>query len=203
MDREADLSSAITEVQLALERLRIASIRASPSRASASAQPEWELVAADPAGQPLGSSSGSSPAPSGYPRADPTPPLPISRADTEAGFGDCPQHCIDLCVRLTAGPLSAEARAKRAWRAGCWAAEVLAGRWATPLSSAPLAVKPAVYVVLRSCLGRPARFSSFTALRRVIGEISGSDAVLHSFGSIAEARVYCCGAGVPFPEPLA
>ena len=116
-------------------------------------------------------------------------PLPISRADTEAGFGDCPQHCIDLCVRLTAGPLSAEARAKRAWRAGCWAA--------------PLAVKPAVYVVLRSCLGRPARFSSFTALRRVIGEISGSDAVLHSFGSIAEARVYCCGAGVPFPEPLA
>ena len=37
MDSEADLSSAITEVQLALERLRIASIRASPPRATASA----------------------------------------------------------------------------------------------------------------------------------------------------------------------
>ena len=37
MDSEADLSSAIAEVQLALERLRIASIRASPPRATASA----------------------------------------------------------------------------------------------------------------------------------------------------------------------
>ncbi|CAE7042207.1 unnamed protein product [Symbiodinium sp. CCMP2592] len=57
----------------------------------------------------------------------------------------------------------------------------------------PRNIQPAVYVVLRSRLGRPARFTSFTALRRAIGEIEGSDSVLHSFGSIAEAKVYCYG----------
>ena len=72
-----------------------------------------------------------------------------------------------------------------------------------PLSSAPLAVKPVCYVVLRSGrLDRPARFATFAALRRAIGEISGSDSVLHSFGSLAEARVYCYAAGVPFPDLL-
>ena len=214
---EPELASAIVEVQRALERLRIASL-SSPAGASASAAPEWELVSAGPAGQlpdrvssarssPLGYPSAGPPSPrpspSGYPSADPNPAPPVSRSDTEASFADCPQYCLDLCCRLTAGPLSSEARAKRAWRAGKWAAEVLAGRWATPLSSAPLAVKPVCYVVLRSGrLDRPARFATFAALRRAIGEISGSDSVLHSFGSLAEARVYCYAAGVPFPDLL-
>ena len=200
---EIDLSSAITEVQQALERLRIASLQ-SPPRGAASSSPEWEVVDTDPAGQLPGSSASPSPPLCGYPRAARVPALPVSRTDTENSFAECPQYCLDLCIRLSAGPLSSEARAQRAWRAGKWAAEVLAGRWATPLSSSPLAIKPVCYVVLRSdLLQRPARFSSFTALPRAIGEIHGSNAVLQSFGSLAEAKVYCYGAGVPFPEPFA
>ncbi|CAE7940482.1 mok12, partial [Symbiodinium necroappetens] len=94
-----------------------------------------------------------------------------------AAFPDCPQHCFDLCLRLSCPG-------------------VLAGRWATPFATPALpSVRPVVYVVLSSSkLSSPARFSTFAALRAVIGEVSGSDAVLHSFGSLAEARVYCYAA---------
>ena len=203
---EADLSSAITEVQLALERLRIASLR-TPGRAS-SAEPasEWEVVAPPSGELPVGSRARVDSPLKGYPKALPEPVSapPATRAATEAAFPACPQYCLDLCVRLTSPGVSAEARARRAWRAGCWAREVLAGRWATPLSSQPLpSVRPVVYVVLYSAhLPGPARFSTFAALRAAIGEIAHSDSVLHSFGSLAEAKVYCYAAEVEFPAPV-
>ena len=184
---EADLPTAILEVQQALERLRIASLHSAP---------EWELVSEPPAGGDTARGSSDSPQPArGYPKAVPRPPP--SRSSVEASFPDCPVYCLDLCTRLSAG----ESRAKRAWRAGCWAAEVLAERWPTPLSSPPLQVRPVVYVVLRADrLSAPARFSTFSALRQAVGEIAGSSTVCHSFGSLAEARVYCYAAGVPFPS---
>ena len=200
---EAEISSAITEVQLALERLRIATLRSPHRAASADPLPEWEVVSEPPAeAVPAGSGSSSRTSPSGYPKAAAQQP-PATRAATEASFPDCPQHCFDLCLRLSCPGVPSESRARRAWRAGCWAREVLAGRWATPLSTPALpSVRPVVYVVLSSSkLPSPTRFSTFSALRAVIGEVSGSDAVLHSFGSLAEARVYCYAAEVEFPPP--
>ena len=162
------MSAAILEVQQALERLCIASLHSAP---------EWELVFEPPAGGDTAGGSSDSPQPArGHPKAVPRPPP--SRSSAEAPFPDCP-----LCTRLSAG----ESRAKRAWRGGCWAAEVLAERWPTPLSFPPV-----VYVVLRADrLSAPARFSTFSALRQAVGEIAGSSTFCHSFGSLAEARVYC------------
>ena len=201
MSQEPDLDQAITEVQEALERLRIATARVSDN---------WEVVENPP---PVSSSA--APAASatviqdGYrsaPATDcasqaPNRSVPRSRAATAASFPACPQHCLDLCRPLSASGLGPEGRARRAWRAGCWAREVIEGRWPTPLSSETLNLRPSVYVVLWDpSLPNGARFSSFSALRAVIGDVSSSRAVFHSFPSLAEARVYCYGAQRPLPD---
>ncbi|CAE7243857.1 mok12 [Symbiodinium necroappetens] len=168
---EAEISSAITEVQLALERLRIATLRSPHRAASADPLPEWEVVSEPPA--------------------------------EAAAFPDCPQHCLDLCLRLSCPGVPSENRARRAWRAGCWAREVLAGRWATPLATPALpAVRPVVYVVLFSSkLPSPARFSTFAALRAVIGEVSGLGVALLRLPGRGQSLLLRCRGGVTFTLP--
>ena len=135
MSGEPDLSSAIAEVQAALERLRIAADR------SASASQGWSFVDSPPeassAPHPVGGSSDRVPSPHPPTRvaSRPAPPAAPTRAETASSFAACPRYCLDLCSRLTSSSLSASERAKRAWVAGLWAREVLDGRWATPLPS--------------------------------------------------------------------
>ena len=201
MSGEPDLSSAIAEVQAALERLRIAADR------SASASQGWSFVDSPPeassAPHPVGGSSDRVPSPHPPLRVASrhAPPAAPTRAETASSFAACPQYCLDLCSRLTSSSLSASERAKRAWVAGLWAREVLDGRWATPLSSPSVGLRPTVYIVLRCVdLAEPARYSTYTAFRRAVGPLENSSTVCHSFPSLAEARVYCYAAGVPLPH---
>ena len=194
MSQGPDLDQAITEVQEALERLRIATSRLGDN---------WEVVEAVPSQVPLAAAPAApaSAVQDGFISQTLASPSPRTRASTAASFPSCPQYCIDLCRALSASSLCPEGRARRAWRAGCWAREVLEGHWATPLSSEALNLRPSVYVVLwHPNLPNGARFSSFSALRAVVGDISASRAVFHSFPSLAEAKVYCYGAQRPLPS---
>ena len=200
MSGESDLSAAIAEVQVALERLRLAADR------SATSSQGWDFV--DP---PAAGSAGRQTARGSRSRVlSPEQPPTVSpsatraaptRAETASSFAPCPQYCLDICSRLSSSSLSASERATRAWTAGLWAKEVLEGRWGTPLPSVSVSLRPTVYVVLRcSDLPEPARFNTYTAFRRAVGPLEESDAVCHSFPSLAEARVYCYAAGIPLPH---
>ena len=183
MDRELDQS--ISDLQSALERLRLAVDR------RGNAHDEWELV------QEVGpTSSASAPSAPNRHRVTISGPAP-TRGSIAASFPACPVHCLDLCDRLAdTAPLATAERAKRAWVAGCWAKAVLDGPAPTPV----LSLRPTCYVVLQcSRLPAPSRFSSLSSFRAAVGPLEGSDTVCHSFASIAEARVYCAAAGVPFP----
>ena len=204
MSRELD--RAIAEVQVALERLRVA------THSSASSSADWEVVS-DP-----GISEGdrdrvprpplrvtlSDPEPvssrrSGAPASSASVPAPETRSEIAASFPECPQYCLDLCRALSSPVLSAEGRAKRAWLAGRWFKAVLEGRVATPSPAPVLALRPVVYIVFRGpSISVPCRFSTFTAFRRAVGSLEGSDTLCQSFPSIAEAKVFCYAVGIPF-----
>ena len=188
-----DLARTIAEVQGALERLRI-SVQNQADRA----ETPW-VVVSDPSPAPSAPSSaealtrrvggsGSSGA--------------LSRSDIRAAFPPCPDHCLDLCARLAvAGDFGPAQRARRAWTAGLWAKEVLQGKVPTPDPAPVINLRPCVYIVLRSeRLPAPARFSTFGALRAAVGPLENTSTVCHSFPSLAEARVFCIAAEVPFPQ---
>ena len=190
MSTDQDLSAAIAEVQLALERLRLAADR------SASSQQGWDVI--DPPAEAAPAETnlrGSSPQ---------TPPrvAPRRTAPATASFATCPQYGLDLCACLAAAGsgLSAEERAKRAWVAGLGPKRCLKA-WGTPLPSASVGLRPTIYIVLRCVdLPEPARFNSYASFRRAVGPLENTDTICHSFPSLAEARVYCYAAGVALPH---
>ncbi|CAE7676319.1 HERC6 [Symbiodinium sp. CCMP2592] len=104
---------------------------------------EWEVVV-DPAARTL-----SEPVRHAVP-----PPLPA-----------------DILFLARSLPLaSREARATRAWKAGFWAGEVLAGRLDFPEASDRIAVRSTIYVVLRcDALPGPASFRGFRAFKNAVG----------------------------------
>ena len=195
MDPE-ELAQSIGDLQAALSRLSLA-----VSRSSAHDESPWELVGPPASSSssrvPRGHFAGAEPGvTSAAPRAAPT------RSSIAASFPPWPDHCIDLCGRLSSSASFSPAdRARRAWVAGQWAKAVLQGEVPTPLPTPVLNVKPTCYVVLRSDrLPGPARYSTYSAFRAAVGPLEGSDSVTHSFGSISEARVFCIAAGVDFPR---
>ena len=125
---------------------------------------------------------------------------PETREQIQQSFPEVPEDLLRLASRLSGSKASAESRIRRAWRAGCWAGAVLAGRCATPCRSEQLDVRPRVYVVLRaSSLSSPAAFSSSASYFRAVGSFEESS-LSHSFPSETEARAYCRAARVDFPE---
>ena len=179
-----DLSQAISEVQAALERLRIAT----GSAAAASAATDWEVVS-EPGPEvdrdhrvprpPLRATlSDPEPVPSRHSgaAASSSAPVPQTRSEIASSFPDCPQYCLDLCRTLSSPALPAESRARRAWTCGCWFKAVLEGRVATPSPAPVLALRPTVYIVLRApAVNAPCRFSTFTSFKRVVGSLEGTD----------------------------
>ena len=106
---------------------------------------------------------------------------------------------LGLCHSL-GSPAECRSRALRAWTAGCWAKAVLEGKIPKPRPTPKIPQRPSVYIVLRAPgVDRPARVSTSNEYFRLIPTFTEST-LSHSFPSIAEARVYCEGAGVPFPD---
>ena len=151
-----------------------------------------------PASGPAGEASSAYPAPS-----DTSSVSGVSRSSQYNALAEeipvVPDFCVALCGRLAAGTLSARQRAERAWESGCWAKFVLEGRIQKPRPSRPCDVANSIYVVLRAqgylC---PLYVTSASAYRAIVGDFK-SDTLSHGFGSQAEAKVYCAGAGVAFP----
>ena len=150
---------------------------------------EWEVVA-DPA---VPSSSTLSVPLSSSAEAR-TPSEPVRHASPPP----LPEDVLFLARSL---PLaSREARAVRAWKAGFWAGEVLAGRLDYPDASERIAVRSTVYAVLRcDALPGPAAFHGFRAFKSAVGALEHSNTVCHGFPTEGEARIFCAGANVPFP----
>ena len=155
-----------------------------------------------------GSLAGAS-APSGLERRSAQGPFPGSsgfgtepqvgsetRAQILASFPAVPDHLLVLCEALTLAAGPTEARAHRAWVAGCWARAVLDGRVRTPNRTPPIQLAPRAYVVLRAAGIRcPALFRSRRDYFAALGTLEGSDSVSHAWPSEAEARVYLEAAG--------
>ena len=123
-----------------------------------------------------------------------------TRAEIEASFRACPQHCLDLASRLSGSIEFSRKRIHRAWRAGQWAGAVLQGRVGSPNRSEQLPLQPRVRVVLRSSSSQaPACFRSSSSYWAYLGGTHGTS-ISHSFPSETEARIYCQGADIEFPE---
>ena len=130
---------------------------------------------------------------------------PTSRRETRQeiadSFAPCPGRLLDTATKIGGGRDFFESRIKRAFLAGQWAGAVLAGRAGSPNRSEQLALRPRVYVVLRAAgLVAPTVVFSSADFFRIVGNLQTSDSVSHSFPSETEARAYCEGAGVPYPE---
>ena len=107
-------------------------------------------------------------------------------------------------VRALASSLRVEAgaRAERAWTIGYWARFCLADRLRAPRPSTPCRHPNTIYVVLKapgfSCPLVCTRGSDY---RHVVGNFE-RDTLSHGFASLAEAKIYCCGAGVEYPDSI-
>ena len=114
-----------------------------------------------------------------------------------------PDFCVALCGSLRSTELGFRDRASRAWESGWWARFTLENRIDKPRPSRPCPIANTVYVVLRApgyeC---PLYVQSSSQYRAIVGDFK-APTVSHGFASLAEARVYCVGAGVTLPaSPL-
>ena len=106
-----------------------------------------------------------------------------------------------LASRLSGSKLSGEGRLERAWKAGCWASVVQAGRIGSPNSTPALDLRSRFYAVLAAPgLEHPTIYRSSTSYWRVVGSLRNSPAISHSFPSEIEAKVYLAAAGVVEPD---
>lgn len=111
-----------------------------------------------------------------------------------------PDFAARLCSNLTGGSLCGRERARRAWESGWWARFCLEGRLQKPRPSKPCDLANSCYVVLRAegydC---PLLVTRAADYRAIVKEFKG-DSLSHGFASQSEAKVYCLGAGVEFPQ---
>ena len=134
----------------------------------------------------------------------PTPsPVRETRDQIERSFEDCPLYVLALGARLSGSTTPGEERIKRAFKAGQWAQAVIQGRSGSPNRTPQLDLRPRIYVVLRNSRGpSPICYLSSSSYHRAVGDLSSSSSISHSFPSEAEARAYCRGADVDFPNSL-
>ena len=111
-----------------------------------------------------------------------------------------PDFVVRLCSSLTASKLDFKERAARAWEAGWWARFCVAGRINKVRPSKPIELANTCYIILRAegypC---PLLCQKASDYRAVVGDFK-KQTVSHGFPSLAEARAYCHGAGVQFPD---
>ena len=142
--------------------------------------------------------------PSSSPSRVPEYPLQVPEPEGyPQGASPLPLHLRDLCRHLRGGLLTGEQRAERAWKAGLWAAEVLAGRSRCPEASPATGLQNRYYAVLRAeipdFLG-PVVVRTFSAYSALVGRLPGGTSISHAFPSESETRVYFAGAGLAFPS---
>ena len=124
-----------------------------------------------------------------------------TREEIAASFGPCPQRLVQLAAKLGGSDESGVSRVRRASRAGQWAGAVLSGRVGSPNLSEQIGLRPRCYVVLKSDrISSPRVVFSSTAYLDLVGDLRDSSSVSHSFPSETEAKIYCAGAGVPYPD---
>ena len=113
-----------------------------------------------------------------------------------------PVSALQLCANLRGGKLSAKQRAERAWTAGNWARFVVEGRINKPRPTSPCDVANTTYVVVRAeGISEPVRVEKASDYRALLGDYPGNS-ISHGFASKAEAKVYCLGLGIPYPEQI-
>ena len=139
------------------------------------------------------------------PPADPVPPAPSSSAVYNSLAREIPPvsaAALQLCGNLRGGRLTFTERAQRAWSAGYWARFTLANRINKPRPTTPIDLANTTYVVLQAeGITSPVRVERASDYRALLRDFEGPS-ISHGFASKAEAKVYCLGAGVPYPETL-
>ena len=112
----------------------------------------------------------------------------------------CPEFCLRVSTSLRGSAEENTSRARRAWEIGYWARFVLEGRIEVPRPSTSIRYANTIYVVLRApgfeCPLYLVRAGDY---RHVVGDFTGPT-LAHGFPSLVEGRIYCHGAGVPFPS---
>ena len=155
----------------------------------------------------IGSCAPALPEPAAH-RPDREPSDPSQASGPRAGpelpvlpdpWAEPPLHLLDTGRNLLG---DGRARISRAWRAGCWAREVLEGRLnypnSTPALSPPL--RNRFYCIARGLPGQvPAVHSTFAAFRAQVGRLEDGDTITHGFASEQEARAYFAATGLPYP----
>ncbi len=134
----------------------------------------------------------------------PAPLTPSSQSfdsyhEVSSGIGPVPDHCVDFCSRLGSAE-EARRRATRAWEAGRWARAALEGIIPKPRPTPKIHLRPCVYLIVRAPgIENPVRVASANEYFRLL-PVFTQDSISHSFPSIAEARCYCAGVGIPLPD---
>lgn len=96
------------------------------------------------------------------------------------------------------GKLSFKQRAEPAWSAGWWARFV-------PRPTTPCDLANTTYVVIRAPrITTPVRVEKASDYRALLGDFTGpaGSSLSHGFASKAEAKVYCLGANITYPEQV-
>ena len=181
------LSSQVAELTEAVSRL--AAVVEPPSRAPSS----YEVVSSyvGPKASPVASRAGSS----------------VSLASSSALYNELaleipavPEEVVRCCAGLVGGNLSPFLRAERAWKIGFWARFCLEGRLQRPRPSPGIDLANQCYIILRAPgFEVPLLALRASEYRQVVGDFK-NNTLSHGFPTQAEARAYCEGAGVSFPD---
>lgn len=187
----AELRVLVRELQLQVERLSLSVRNLEAERrpvSEAATSNRWDRISTPPR------STRSHQSPTG------TPSSGYNSLAQE--IPSCPDFCYRIAASLRGSDIDNRARALRAWEIGYWARFVLSGQIAKPRPSPPAisGLSNTIYVVLRApgweC---PLICNRGADYRHVVGQFT-DQTLSHGFASLAEAKIYCHGAGVEFPE---
>lgn len=117
-----------------------------------------------------------------------------------AEIPEIPEALVRACTSLSGGTLGFRQRAIRAWESGHWAKFTLQGRISKPRPSRPVDLANTCYIILRAdgydCPLLVHRASDY---RYILGDFKSNNSISHGWPSLAEAKIYCQAAEVPFP----
>ena len=205
MSDPADLAASIHHLAEALEQLSVSTAPAAQTHPDTSSPrgsvASWVEVVGPSPGEP-GSRVASEPA-SLHHSSLSASALSARYDELEAAFPTVPHRCVQACRSLSGSGSSSTERATRAWKAGQWVRAVLEDRVPKPRPSSrlPSTIRSRIYVVIRANgLVKPLRCSTAKDFHKLVGPLSGSDALCHAFASIAEAAIYCEAAGFDLPD---
>lgn len=167
-------------------------VRSGPRAPASQRTPDWDLLI----------DSAASAAPS-----EPSAVQSASRVSESSCYNEvallltkAPQHCFDICSRLSGTVEFVKFRVQRAWEAGQWAKAVIDERVPKPRPTPKIEVKSTVYIVVRGPgVQHPVRVSSAAAYYQLVPKFTDSS-ISHGFPSLAEATVYCLAIGISLPS---